>query len=312
MVDSSIKNSKIYDNILISICICTYRRNDLLGQCLSSLLNLNFFENYEIIVVDNDSSESARFVAEGLKEIFKSKGIPFLYSVEVCQGIASARNHAVSLANGKYISFIDDDEVADSEWLTQLYKTMLEFEADGVWGPVLPVFPENFPEWQKHFFVRPRVPTGVQMTGRTKGTGNVLITRDCLDARRGPFDVALNHIGGSDSDLFNWLEYEGKVFVWCNNAVVYEYQSIERSKLVWHIVRSYRGGWGLSRRSVSQKGRYRSLFFILIYFIPSLLKNIVLSFRYLNIYFILFSIVRAFSTQFGKIGFFLNFIVKEY
>jgi succinoglycan biosynthesis protein ExoM len=312
MIESSINNIEIYDNILISICLCTYCRNDLLGKCLSSLLYLNFVEHYEIIVVDNDSSESARFLSEGLKDIFQSKGIPFLYSVEVCQGIASARNHAVSLAKGKYIAFIDDDEVADSQWLTQLYRTMLEFKADGVWGPVLPVFPENFPEWQKHFFSRPRIQTGTQMTARTKGTGNVLITRSCLEARLGPFDVALNRIGGSDSDLFNWLECEKKVFVWCNNAVVYEYQPIARSKLRWHIIRCYRGGWGVSRLMAKRKGFFNSFIIIFIYSIPSLCKNIALSFRKFNLYSITYGIVRSLSAQSGKFGFFLNIKIKEY
>ncbi|MGE4442219.1 MAG: glycosyltransferase family 2 protein [Desulfomicrobium sp.] len=312
MVDSSIKNSKIYDNILISICICTYRRNDLLGQCLSSLLNLNFFENYEIIVVDNDSSELARFVAEAFKEIFNSKGIPFLYSVEVCQGIASARNHAVSLAKGRYIAFIDDDEVADSQWLSHLYKTMLEFEADGVWGPVIPIFPKDFPVWQKSFFSRERFYTGTVMNKKTKGTGNALVKRECLLERKGPFDIALNRVGGSDSDLFNWLTERKKNFVWCDEAIVTEFQPIERSKIRWHLVRTYRGGWGFAYQKVKFMGRFKSIWIILGWVFLATGKNLILSLRYCDLRVVALCWLRIMSTQSGKLGFLLNMKVEEY
>jgi len=299
-------------NIEVSICVCTYKRENLLRDCLESMLNIKFFAVYEVIVVDNDSSESARFLAEGLKEVFKSKGIPFLYSVEVCQGIASARNHAVSLAKGKYIAFIDDDEVADSQWLTQLYKTMLEFEADGVWGPVIPTFPKDFPGWQKSFFSRKRFYTGTVMNKKTKGTNNALVKRECLQERQGPFDIALNRIGGSDTDLFNWLTEREKKFVWCDEATVTEFQPIERSKIRWHLVRSYRGGWGFANQKTKYMGRAKSFCLILCWVIPAAGKNIMLSVIHGDPRIIFLCCLRTFSTQAGKLGFFLKKQVEEY
>jgi glycosyltransferase involved in cell wall biosynthesis len=284
----------------------------MLRVCLESLLQIKICQRFEIIVVDNDYRGSGKNVVDNLINEFNIKNRSLIYSIEPEQGIPSARNHAVALAQGEYIAFIDDDEVADPLWLENLYKTILSWECDGVWGPVVPVFPKGFPGWQKTFFKRNRMMTGASMVGVSKGTGNVLLKRKCLKERPGPFDVSLNQVGGEDTDLFNWLTSRGKKFVWCDEAVVYETQPLARTKLCWHLIRSYRGGWGFAHQRSIYLGRKKAFLLILGWVLPATFKNFFLAIRYGDPRIIALAWLRILSTQAGKLGYFGGKKFEEY
>src|SRR6266436_1923660 len=93
----------------ITVCICTFRRPELLGRLLEELRDLctqgRFV--YSIVVADNDSAESGRKTAE---RFAASDTVPTVYCVEPVQNIALARNRAVANAGGDFVAFIDDDE----------------------------------------------------------------------------------------------------------------------------------------------------------------------------------------------------------
>ena len=95
----------------------------------------------EIIIVDNDPEGSAKDIVNDIKESFK---VPILYFDQSIKNISLTRNVAVKNANGDFLLFIDDDEYADSEWVINLYSTLKEYNADGVFGLVIPEF-ENPP-----------------------------------------------------------------------------------------------------------------------------------------------------------------------
>ncbi|NLT49155.1 MAG: glycosyltransferase family 2 protein [Clostridiales bacterium] len=300
------------NSIKISICLCTYHRPHLLKKCLTAIYQNDFTDELEVIVIDNDANASAKDIVEALQGHYNAKNIALIYAIEKIQGIASARNLAVSLARGKYLAFIDDDEVPDRSWLSNLYKALVTFRADAVWGPVIPIFPSNFPKWQKKLFTRARVASGTSMKAISKGTGNLLISSQCLQMRDGPFDTSLNQIGGSDTDLFNWLSLKGYKFVWCDEAVVYELQHISRSKIRWHLKRAYRGGWVFSLQKSKMFGHIKALLLILFWVCPAALLNMIKAIRNACIKTILLEWIRIISTQSGKIGFFLGLASKEY
>jgi glycosyltransferase involved in cell wall biosynthesis len=266
----------------------------------------------EVIVVDNDPCGSAETIIDELRPPFFRKGIAIIYEIESHQGIASARNHAVSLANGKYVAFIDDDETASHLWLTSLYNTLIMFGVDGVWGPVVPQFPPDFPKWQRPFFKRPRFVSGTDMSSKSKGTGNALIKSECLKLRNGPFNTFLDLIGGSDTDLFLWLSKKSLRFVWCDEAVVYELQPISRSTTRWHIKRAYRGGWGFSYNKSMHLGRAKSFVLVVLWIPPTLIVNMIKALGHRCHKSILLEWLRIISTQLGKLGYFLGFISREY
>ncbi len=93
----------------ISVCICTYKRPDLLRRLLERLdeqKTAGLFD-YSAVIVDNDKSESARETAELYARQLR---MSISYHVEPEQNIALARNRAIENASGDYVALIDDDE----------------------------------------------------------------------------------------------------------------------------------------------------------------------------------------------------------
>lgn len=104
------KNS---DNPLVSIIIPNYNGEQHLKECLNSL-DMMEFDNYEIVLVDNASSDgSVRFV----KDLFPEINI---LSLKKNYGFAEGCNLGVQKARGDYIAFLNNDTKVDTRWLKEL------------------------------------------------------------------------------------------------------------------------------------------------------------------------------------------------
>jgi glycosyltransferase involved in cell wall biosynthesis len=206
----------------ISVCICTFKRPVLLKRLLDELAQqeTNGSFSYSIVVADNDRNQSARQVVEGFDA---SAPIRAVYGVEPEQNIARARNKTLEHATGDYIAFIDDDEFPTRGWLANLLKTCQTTGADGVLGPVKPHFEEAAPAWatQGRFFERPTHETGHRIDLKEARTGNVLFDRRILEGASEPFLPQFGK-GGEDVEFFSRMMGKGRVFVWCDEAPVYE------------------------------------------------------------------------------------------
>ncbi len=183
---------------------------------------------YSVVVVDNDTSESARQTVESCTLRVKTS---VSYYVEPEQNIALARNKAVEGAEGDLIAFIDDDELPPEHWLLNLYKAIDRYDHDGVLGPVKPIFDKEPPSWvlKGRFFDRPTHPTGQVLEWNNTRTGNALVKRSLFKKEGRWFDPAYGS-GGEDRDFFRRKIAEGSAFVWCNEAPVYEIVPSERWK----------------------------------------------------------------------------------
>ncbi|MBW7991965.1 MAG: glycosyltransferase [Planctomycetes bacterium] len=107
----------------VSICVPTYNRKDYLKETLESIL-AQTYKDYEIIVVDDGSTD-------GTEDMIKQLGVPITCHWQENGGDAAARNKLIELARGKYISFIDSDDLLFSDAIERLVKVM-ETEADDV------------------------------------------------------------------------------------------------------------------------------------------------------------------------------------
>jgi succinoglycan biosynthesis protein ExoM len=238
---------------LISICVCTYRRPEQLEQLLKMLdqqATKGLFR-FSIVIVDNDSRQSARSTVELWVERAR---VPVTYGVEPRQNIAIARNASVAMATGDLVAFIDDDEEPSGDWLCTLYQTLLAHHADGVLGPVFPKFEESAPAWavKGQVFRRPGFKTGTAIHWSITGTGNVLLRREVLQGLDGPFNPQLG-AGGEDTDLFRRAMERGQVFVWSAEAVCHERVPPERTRVSFQLrrallrgkiaVRGHRASW---------------------------------------------------------------------
>lgn len=112
----------------VSIVVCTYNRSAFLGPCLESLARQSYpTDRYEVIVVDDASTDAtpellARFPQIRLVRHPHNRGIP------------TARNSGMNAAHGDIVAYIDDDTVADPEWLAQLIAPYADTSVTAVGG----------------------------------------------------------------------------------------------------------------------------------------------------------------------------------
>jgi glycosyltransferase involved in cell wall biosynthesis len=134
------------DPVKVSVLICTYNRCLSLKRTLESVAaqSLSTPHGWEIIVVDNNSSDDTRQVVESF--CLESPG-RFRYVSEPMQGLSNARNTGIRNARGEIIAFIDDDETAGDGWLEKLTANLHTREWAGAGGRVLPPPGTVLPNW---------------------------------------------------------------------------------------------------------------------------------------------------------------------
>lgn len=205
----------------ICVCVCTYRRPVLLQRLLRELesQDTDGLFSYSVVVIDNDSLESARKIVEGFSQ---SSQLRICYDVVSQQSISMARNRAIAHAVGDYVAFIDDDEFPSGRWLLTLFRAIQEYEVDGVLGPVKRYFDELPPKWitKGSFYERATYPTGLVIDWRKGRTGNVLLGRHLFVGEMSPFHPEFRQ--GEDQEFFYRMIEKGHRFIWCNEAVAYE------------------------------------------------------------------------------------------
>jgi glycosyltransferase involved in cell wall biosynthesis len=191
---------------------------------------------FDIVVVDNDRSETARPVWE---EFQSNSPVPTEYDVEPVQNIALARNRAVGKATGDYVALIDDDELPDDVWLLRLFEARERFQSDGVLGPVVPCYEEEPPAWivKGRFHERPQHETGHVLTWDQTRTGNVLLRRAVFGGTQAAFRGEFG-MGGEDRDFFRRAIFRGCRFVWCAEAPVRELVPIVRCRRSFMLKRA--------------------------------------------------------------------------
>lgn len=130
----------------ISVVISTYNRCDLLPKALESLLAQEAEGvSYEVIIVDNNSTDETRAVIEG----FIARGHSNLrYIFEDKQGVSHGRNAGIANASGQIISFTDDDVRVAPDWVATIKRVFDEHpEVDYIGGKVLPQWETEPPSW---------------------------------------------------------------------------------------------------------------------------------------------------------------------
>lgn len=249
----------------ISVCVCTYRRPRYLRRLLSELNEQETADlfTYSLVVVDNDSAQSAEAV---VTEAATSSPVRIRYCVEPRQNIALARNKAITCAVGDFVAFMDDDEFPAQSWLLNLFRTLQEFDVDGVLGPVKPHFEAQPPQWivEGQFHDRPRHQTGSRLDWNYCRTGNVLLKTEIFSHEAEPFRPQC--LSGEDQNFFRRMIEKGRAFVWCNDAVVYETVPPDRWKRGFLIRRALvRGVYSLRNHGFPRLRILRSFVAVPVY-----------------------------------------------
>jgi len=111
----------------VSVVIPAYNEENYLLSCLESIKNQDYAAEYEVIVVDNASTDNTARIARdwGAKVVYEDK-----------RGPACARQKGAEVATGKIIAFIDADTRAPSHWLsTIVWRFLCQLEIVVLSGP---------------------------------------------------------------------------------------------------------------------------------------------------------------------------------
>lgn len=128
-----------------SIIVCTYNRAESLRDTLRALKAQEAPANcqWEVVVVDNNSSDHTRDVVEEAQREWPSVH----YEFECRQGLSYARNHGIACAKGDVILFTDDDVLPEPGWLQATLSGMAEHGADACGGYIAPIWETTPPAW---------------------------------------------------------------------------------------------------------------------------------------------------------------------
>lgn len=134
------------ENWDISIVISTYNRCEVLRGALERMLAQEAGEiKYEIIAVDNNSTDDTRSVIESL--IARGHG-NLRYLFEPRQGVSYGRNSGMKAARAPIFAFTDDDVRVSPDWISKIKRAFDEHpEVDFLGGKVLPYDNLQMPAW---------------------------------------------------------------------------------------------------------------------------------------------------------------------
>ncbi len=128
-----------------TVLICTFNRASLLKATLESLRGTRTDRSWDLLVVDNNSSDETRQVVTAFAFTMP---VPVRYVFEPLQGKSRALNRGLALARGEIVVFTDDDVEVEAEWLDAACEP-LEQDAsiDYTGGPVRPIWGIEPPSW---------------------------------------------------------------------------------------------------------------------------------------------------------------------
>lgn len=110
---------------IISIIVPIYKVEKYLETCINSILSQTF-TNFELILVDDGSPDRCGFICDEYKK--KDKRIKVIHKKN--GGLSDARNAGLDIATGKYIGFVDSDDIIHPKMYEILFNCMSKSDSD--------------------------------------------------------------------------------------------------------------------------------------------------------------------------------------
>lgn len=197
---------------MLSCIICTYNREKYIYECLSRLANNSEQKGWEIVLVNNNSTDNTATECKRFEEDFPN--VNYHYFVETQQGLSFARNRGIAESRGEWLVFLDDDAMVEPNYIANLQLDISNHpEAAAFGGQIEPFFEGETPRWLSPWamgfvsaidlgdkvisFAANKYPIGANMG----------IRRDVIE-QIGEFNTTLgrignNLLGGEEKDIFN-------------------------------------------------------------------------------------------------------------
>ncbi len=231
--------------------ICTHNRERYLERCILSLCDQSLdAEHYEILVVDNGSTDSTKEICD---RFFDRPN--FHYIFEPILGLSQARNTGWQNAQGKYVGYIDDDATADNVWFEKALKSFHSSSPEPEWvgGPVQLDWEVLAPAWLSEEYYGAlgwvdwgKEPRFLEGAGEWLVGCNSFYRRDILD-QMGGFDTRLGRkkkllLSGEEVQFQHRLKAINGRLYYNPGICIFNYVPKERTEPTFFYRRYYWGG----------------------------------------------------------------------
>jgi glucosyl-dolichyl phosphate glucuronosyltransferase len=132
--------------VLITVVVPSYNGENYIAKCLESLISqTHSTHDYEVIIINNNSTDNTVEIVEKF-----IKNYPHMKLInEPHQGISFVRNRGYIEAQGDYVAYIDDDCVADINWIKIIHQSIYDVTPQPlvIGGKILPYYNTIPPKW---------------------------------------------------------------------------------------------------------------------------------------------------------------------
>ena len=248
----------------ISVIICTYNRQQYLVEAMQSLVEQDFDKDrFEVIVVNNNSKDDTEKICNQF--IASHPECQLHYYNETEQGSSAARNNGARHAKGSLLIFMDDDAIAEKDYLKNTWRFHSANPGiHGFGGRIIPRYIPAEPVWMSHYvsalvgnFDYAPVVTEFK-PNKYPLESNMVITKKAFD-EIGGFNIALPgvkgnlRIGGEGKDLYFRLKEKGQKIFYVPGMIVHHVVEVNRLNKEY----LYRVASGIGRgerQRISSKG----------------------------------------------------------
>jgi glycosyltransferase involved in cell wall biosynthesis len=248
-----------------TVAICTYNRATLLQLCIESLSNLNFNkQDFEVVVVDNNSADETSEVCKSIP--FKYPLLNFRYVLELKQGVGYTRTRCAKEAKGEIVAYIDDDCLADQDWLRHIVEFYDQNPgAMSTGGRIIPKYLVPVASWFGKYFwgLVGNYDLGnhvFQMKGVRYPSGANMHFRKAAFERYGYFEGELGRSGkslmaGEEKAMYLKLIRHNEQVFYLPHVIVHHH--VEGNKFDKAYVRKHSYGIGASERLMNKNNLWK-------------------------------------------------------
>jgi len=262
----------------ISVVVCTYNRAGLLRGLLPTLCEQSADpSDYEVIVVDNNSSDRTPDVVTGFCSRFRNVH----YVCESRRGLSHARNRGWRESRGRYVAYVDDDARVPQTWIASATKVIDAVDPAVVGGPYYPFYDSPKPKWFKDAYASSALGNKARVLDAFEflSGSNFMVRREVLE-RLGGFDPRLGMAGstvgyGEETELQKRMRREMPGEAIHYEPALYVRHRVSADKMtmrwmarhyfvagrfVYHVFGPMRGcgegGWALCREAARALGAF--------------------------------------------------------
>ncbi len=231
----------------LSIVICTYNRSEILEECLNSITSQSVsYKDYNILVIDNNSSDNTFDLIQSFQSKFKN----IEYFLEKKQGLSHARNRGFKEAKADWVLYLDDDAKPSPNYVDRALWIIDTFDFDCFGGMFYAWHVYEKPKWlPTGFGDKPLLRKDIGLIDKRTGllTGNNFAIKKKLLEEIGGFDPNLGMSGEKiafgEEDLVQFQLWEKGYKIGFDPDLSVEHAVLpHKLKFRWHLESAYQGG----------------------------------------------------------------------